>query len=715
MTGSRAPRLSVATILNPRSVAVVGASEDLRKFGSRVLKNTIHGGFAGRIIPVNPRREHIFGLPAVASVDRLANPVDVAVIAVPRTAVRDTITQCAAIGVGCCVIITAGFSEIDAAGADLQEELVQIARRAGMRLIGPNCLGLLNTHAGLLLNSSPAMTVTPFHTGAIAHLSQSGALMATTYNRGVEDQARFSTAVSLGNQADLELCDFIEYLAGDSHTRVITLYVEGFKDPQRFVEAVRRCRSAGKPVLMVKAGTTEVGARVTRSHTASLASTQRVLEAVCREEGVLLLDDMRGMMQSAEVFARFGVPAGDGICVISGSGGAGALCADRLAERSLRLASFSIDTREKLETLFEPSQLGNPLDMGALREKSFTHVGDGGLAIAAADPDVSAVLVPITTGPMLGEFARAMVESIRATGKPALFVVIQGSADDGAREILKQEGMLVFETLDEAFRVLECWMAASMFPAAVGLPERPPGLPEKPVNHELPLLPTEHEVKTLVARYGIATVHEQLAGNPDDAAAVARKVGYPVALKASCRSLVHKSDVGGVFLSLEDEQALRAAWDQITQRLGPDLESCLICRMEPADAEMILGISHDPEFGPMVLFGLGGLVAEIVDDVVLTPAPVDPQRVLALLQTLKLWPLLNGARGRQKLDTDAVCNMISRLSWLGDDLRDMLLELDLNPVMVRRQGEGAVAVDARATLKTASQNINTGLSSARSD
>ncbi|HJP10538.1 MAG TPA: acetate--CoA ligase family protein, partial [Arenicellales bacterium] len=339
------------------------------------------------------------------------------------------------------------------------------------------------------------------------------------------------------------------------------------------------------------------------------------------------------------------------------------------------------------------------LDMGALKEKSFTRVGDGGLAIAAGDPDVSAVLVVITTGPMLGDFTRAMAGSIKATGKPALFVVIQGQADDGAREILKQNGMPVFETLDEAFRVLGCWMRGQMFAVSSEPLNRPAGVPEQPAGYDLPPSPTEHEVKTLAAHYGIATVLEETAETPDAAVAAARRIGYPVVLKASGRNLVHKSEAGGVVLNLKDELALREAWEQIMNRLGTDFESCLVCRMESADAEMILGINHDPEFGPMVLFGLGGLVAEIVDDVILTSTPVTPQRAMALLQTLKLWPLLDGARGRPQLDADAVCDMISRLSWLAHDLRDSLLELDLNPVMVKRRGEGAVAVDARASLR----------------
>ena len=321
----------------------------------------------------------------------------------PREYTPAIVDECAAHGVGCCVIITAGFGEIDEAGAEVQQRMVDNARAAGMRLIGPNCLGLLNTHAKLLLNSSPAMAVTPFRAGGIAHITQSGALLATVYNRGVDDHAYFSTSVSLGNQADLELADFVDYLADDPNTRVVTLYVEGFRNPQRFIQAVRRCREAGKPVLMTKSGTTEYGARVTRSHTASLATPHRVLQAVCRDEGILLVDDIRGLIQTAEFFSRYGPPSGDGVCVISGSGGAAALTADRMAERGLRLAQFSAPIREQLEVIYEPTQLGNPLDSGALQEKSFTNVDDGGLSIAAQEPDVHALLIAITTGPMVGE------------------------------------------------------------------------------------------------------------------------------------------------------------------------------------------------------------------------------------------------------------------------------------------------------------------------
>ena len=690
------PRLSVGQILNPRSIAVVGASEDLHKFGSRVLNNTINGGFSGEIIPVNPKRDQIFGRPAVASISQIETPPDIAVIAVPREFVPAIVDECANHGVGCCVVITAGFGEIDEDGARVQEKLVDTARSSGMRLIGPNCLGLLNTHANLLLNSSPAMEVTPFRAGGIAHITQSGALLATVYNRGVEDHAYFSTSVSLGNQADLELADFVEYLAEDPNTRVVTLYVEGFRNPERFIQAIRRCRDAGKPVLMTKSGITAYGARVTRSHTASLATPHRVLQAVCREEGVLLVDDIRGLIQTAEFFSRYGQPSGDGVCVISGSGGAAALTADRIAERGLRLSEFCEPTRQRLEVIYEPTQLGNPLDAGALKEKSFTNVDDGGLSIAAAEPDVDVMLIAITTGPMIGNTTRCMADAVIAAGKPALFVIMQGNADDGARMILEEKGLLCFETLEEGLRVLERWLSAGKFDTTAETAIRPPDLPGMEVAPGLPIRPTEHEVKMLVARYGITVVDESVATSVHDAGQDAANIGYPVVLKAVSRDLVHKSDAGGVKLGLDNEAEVHAAWHDIHAAVGATLEGCLVARMEQGEAEMILGILNDPEFGPMVLFGFGGLMAEVINDVKLAPAPVSERRAKELLSELALGPILDGVRGKSPLDADAVAAMICRLSWLAVDAREWLKELDLNPVIVKPKG--AVVVDARASV-----------------
>lgn len=698
MTSSQpSQRLSLDRIMNPRSVAVVGGSEDLRKFGARVLNNTITCGYAGRIVPVNPKRETVFGLPAVPAVSALHEPVDVAVIAVPRGLVMDQLKDCAEAGVGCCVLITAGFTETGEEGARLQEEMVAVARAAGMRLIGPNCLGFTNTGAGLIMNSSPSMQMTAHEPGGIGFISQSGALMATVYNRGVCDGARFSTTISVGNQADLELADFVDWMADDDATRVVTCYVEGFKDPARFVAAAKRCRDAGKPVLMVKAGRSEEGARVAMSHTASLAGSWRVLQAVCRDAGIITVDDTVGMMQAAEMISRHGPPSGDGILVLSGSGGAAAITTDRFADRGLRLADFSSQTRTALEEIYEPVQLGNPLDLGASKARDFVNIDDGGLATAAADPDVAANLLVITTAPQLTKATEVLARAGRDSGKPTLVVFVSGNASDEGRQIVRDLGVLCYDTTDEALRVLECWLAPGDADPA---PQRPADLPSGDPFDGMPDgALDEHRVKQVLARYGIDVTDEVVAYDLASAQAAAAKLGYPVALKGFGPDLIHKSDEGAVALDLQDADVLRAAWLDMQIRVGSRLDGCLVSEMAKGEQEIILGLKLDDQFGPMVLVGLGGVLAEVLDDVVLVPAPASADVIAERMRSLRLWPVFDGARGRPKLDVAAIAQAAARLSWLAVDAGTRLKELDINPLFVRAEGGGVIAVDARARLE----------------
>ena len=697
MTELPPPRQTVAQIMNPGAIAFVGASEDLRKFGGRIFHNTVTGGFAGRIVPVNPRRESLLGLPCVPLVSAAPEPVDVAVIAVPRELALDHVRDCGEAGVACCVLITAGFTETGPEGAALEQEILATARAHGMRLIGPNCLGFINTHARLIMNSSPSMQETAHIPGGIGFISQSGALMATVYNRGVGDGARFSCAISVGNQADLELADFMEWMARDENTRCVTLYVEGFRDAGRFVAAARACREAGKPVLMVKSGRSEEGARVTMSHTASLAGSWRVLEAVCREAGVVPVDDIIGMMQAAEMIARHGRPSGDGICVVSGSGGAAAITTDRFDDVGLRLAQFSPETRTKLEEIYEPHQLGNPLDLGAMKSRSFVDIDDGGLTIAAADPDVAANLLVVTTAPQLTEATRALAAAGKATGKPTIAVFQPGNAADGARAAVRDLGLLHYETADEALRVLRCWLVPRQ---AAPEAQRPGGLAvgDPFAGSDAGWL-AEHETKEVLARYGIRATRERPVGSAREAVMAAREIGWPVALKGFGPDIIHKSDEGAVALALGDETQLQSAWDLMARRLGTRLRGALVAEMARGEAEAILGIQHDRQFGPVVLVGLGGLLAELIDDVVLIPAPVSPERVRALLPRLRLWPLLQGVRGGPALDVEALADAAARLSWLAVDAGARLAELDINPLFLRRSGEGVIAVDARARLE----------------
>ncbi|MEX2647499.1 MAG: acetate--CoA ligase family protein, partial [Alphaproteobacteria bacterium] len=629
MTPWPPPRLAIERIARPASVAVIGASEDARKFGGRVLRNVLHHRYAGRIVPINPNRPALLGLPAFPRLADAGEPVDVAIIAVPRPLLLASIEDCAAAGAGAAVIITSQFAEVGAEGAARQDRVVAIARAAGMRIIGPNCLGFISPYAGLALNSSPAMEVSPLTRGAIGLVSQSGALMATLYNRALDDGLAFSLAVSVGNQADLEAMDFVEFLIDDAATRAICLYAEGFKDPIRFLAAAERAQDAGKPMVMVKAGRTEAGVAVARSHTASLAGSYRVLEAAARRRGVVLQDDLDAMIRSAGLAVRHGTGPAGGVGILSTSGGAAAIAADRIAGSGLTIGALGEVTRARLGQTFMPNQVGNPLDLGGRREGDYGDVGRDAMATLAADPAIGALLVVLTTAPMLDEIAISVAEPARDSGKPTVFVMMPGTAGEEARRAIAERDLLCLDTLDEAVRALAGWSAiggAARTRAPAPPPQAGMPLPRAALPPQADGALSEPEAKALIAAYGLKVPEERFAASEEEAVAHARAIGFPVALKAVARALSHKSDAAGVALGLDDEAAVREAWRRIDRdvrdRVGVAPEGCLIAAMVKGEAELILGLMRDPQFGPVVLAGFGGVHAELIADTVLAEAPL---------------------------------------------------------------------------------------------
>lgn len=705
--GSRGAPLTIREILNPRSVAVVGASDNRAKFGGRVMHYLTKHRFGGRIFPINPGRREVLGLPAYPRMGSVPEPVDVAILTVPPDVLMSSAAECADAGVGCLVIMTTGFAEAGPEGEARQDELVRLARRSGMRIVGPNCMGLINPHHALALTSSLVLEVESLLKGEIGLVSQSGALMVSMYNRAHDAGIGFSACVSLGNQSDLEICDFLEHMVGDALTRVICLYVEGFRDARRFLRLADACRDAGKPLLVVKAGRTDAGVRAARSHTASLAGSFAVFQAACRDHGVVVLDDPDGMVRLAEVLRRWGPARGDGIGILSPSGGGVAVTVDRVVERGLRLARPDAQTRERLLEVLIPSHADNPLDLGGRRDGDSVETAGRAVEILGGDGDVAVLLVVLTTVPAYEATTRALAAAALAGQKPVLVVVTPGSAADGPRRALRELGCPYYDCLDEALRVLAGYVAArAATRPPPRTPARPPGAPACPAEllRGLPAGPlTEPEAKRLLAAYGVPVCRERLATTPDEAAAAAAEIGYPVVLKAVARLLVHKSDIGAVRLGLAEPEAVREAWAAIEAALRrgvPDasLEGGLVLETVRGEAEVIVGATRDEQFGPVVLVGLGGTLVEVLRDVQMALAPVGPDQARALLERLASWPILAGTRGHPALDVDCVADVVSRVSWLAADLSDRLLELDINPLVVRAAGSGAVAVDARARL-----------------
>jgi acyl-CoA synthetase (NDP forming) len=695
---------AVRRVLTPDSVAVIGASENPAKFGGRIMRYLTKHRFPGRVVPVNPGRADVLGLPAVPRIADAPGPVDVAILAVPPDILVASAAESAEAGVGAIVVMTTGFAELGPAGQARQDELVRVSRKTGMRIVGPNCMGLINPRHHLALTSSLVCEVDALLTGDIGLISQSGALMVSTYNRAHDAGIGFSACVSLGNQADLEICDFLDYMVDDPGTRVICLYVEGLKDSRRFLGSAAAAQRAGKPLLVVKTGRTEAGVRAARSHTASLAGSYAVFEAACRERGVILVDDVDGMIRVAEVLARWGRPRGDGIGILTPSGGGAGLAVDRLGDRALRLAALAPKTRTALLDLLLPPYADNPIDIGGRRDENAEGVVGRCVEVLASDPDVAALLVVLTTTPAYEARTREIGAAAMATGKPAVVVVTPGSAADGPRRALRETGCPYYETLDEAVRVLAHFAEAGHAPAASAAPpSRPSALPAPGVLRGLAPAGqlTEVEAKALLRAYGIVVPRERPVSTVAEAVAAAAEIGYPVALKGVARGVIHKSDLGLVRLGLADADAVRRAWGEVAGAVSGHgvLDGCLVAEMVRGEAELIVGTKRDEQFGPVVLVGAGGTLVEVLHDVRMALAPVTPDRALELLRALRIWPVLAGVRGRPALDVAAAAEAISRVSWLAADLADRLAELDVNPLIVRAGRGGAIAVDARATVE----------------
>ena len=713
------PRATVADMLHPGSVAVFGASDNVAKFGGRIMHYLVKHGFAGRIVPINPGRTEVLDRRCYPRISDAPGPLDVAILAVPPPAVVPAVAECADAGVRCCVVMTTGFAEAGPDGGARQEALVEIVRRTGLRLVGPNCMGLINPHHRLALTSSLVLEVESLLPGRVGLVSQSGALMVSMYNRAHDAGIGFSACVSLGNQADVEICDVLDYMLADPGTDAIALYVEGFRDAPRFLALAEDAQGRGKPLLVVKTGRSDAGVRAARSHTASLAGSYAVFEAVCRERGVLLTDDPDGMILAADLLCRYDAPGECRIGVLSPSGGGAAIAVDRVAEAGLELAVLRPATKDALLEILLPPQADNPIDLGGRRDGNPIAAADRAMSVLAADPGVGAVLVALTTTPFYEETTRALASAAVRSGKPVLFAVTPGSAADGPRRILRELGCHYYDRFDDALRVATLWSGhrramrgRRASPNRRASPDRVQPLPDRlEALRRLPAgMLTAPQVRPVLEAYGIPVAQERMATNVEEAVSAAAALGYPVALKAVCRGLVHKTDAGVVQLGLAGPDAVARAWDRVTAavRRLPEVEfqGCTVQEMVEGEGEVIVGARRDEQFGPVVLVGWGGVLVEVLHDVALAPAPVSAGRAVELLEGLRMWPLLAGVRGR-RLDVERVADIVRRVSLLAADLGERLVELDVNPVVVRAAGEGAVAVDCRATLGPLTARVST--------
>lgn len=712
-------RSALSVLMSPQSVAVIGASDDPTRIGGRPIAYMLSQGYAGRILPVNPNRAVIQGLPAFASVADLPEAPELAIIAVAAAGTPAIVAELAARGTRVGVLFSAGFAEAGPAGEALQAQLLAAARSAvaaaaaagtapgappALRLLGPNSLGVVNPRNGFFGSFVSSVELGMPRPGRVAIVSQSGAygghLMCAATAAGIG----LSSLIMTGNEADLGLGELVQGLVADAHTDVIALYSEGIRDGDRLVAALQAARAARKPVVMMKVGRSVVGSAAAQSHTASIAGNDAVVDAVLRELGVVRAASTEQMLDIARLATRRIYPVGNTLGVITVSGGAGVIISDAAEALGLPVPEMPAAAQAELRAMLPFASPRNPVDTTAQYMNDMSLVGRfaNRLIDAGGYRSVLGFFTYTAGAPSLAPRLRAELKPVRERHPDTLFVLCLQAAP-ALVQAYEDDGFCVFE---DPTRAVTAIAAMGRLGDAFAAP--PPGPAPTLGAHVGPALlpahnPSEADAKRLLAAAGIACAPEQVCTSADQAVTAARALagrpGAPVVMKILSPDILHKSEIGGVLLGVAGDDAVRAGFATLVQRAAQAapqarIDGVLVARQLSGGVECILGIQRDPVFGPVALFGLGGVFVEVLQDVVLQRCPFGPEEAERMVRSIRGAPLLLGARGRPVADVAALAAMLSRLSALAVALGPRLQAIDLNPVIALAQGQGAYAVDA---------------------
>jgi acetate---CoA ligase (ADP-forming) len=681
---------------NPRGVAVIGASRDPHKPGYGIVRNLRDIGFRGAIYPVNPAASEILGYTCYQSITDVPDPVDLAVIMVAAERVAQVIEQCAGRGIQHAIVASGGFAEVGPEGRAREQELVRLARQHRMRIMGPNCIGTIDTYSPV----NVTFTVGAPQPGDIGFISQSGALCVALMDWARLEGIGFSRLVSLGNQADVTETEMLSALADDPHTRVITAYVEGLKDGQAFTQMAEQI-SRDKSIVVLKAGHGEGGAKAVISHTGAMAGSADAYRAAFRRCGVLQAETLQDLFDWARAAAWQPLPKNNQVAVLTNAGGVGILAVDAVETHGLRMAPLGEETRSALRAVLPAvASVDNPVDVLA---------GSGPAAYALslnallADPAVDAVIAIVAPQDWFlpTSLAEVIGEASSLHKKPVLASMMGLDPTHQALAILRQWRVPNFGFPDRAASAMAAMVARQRWLQASPGPSLDPA--QAAACRQLAqTIVDRDDLAGLVSAYGIRLPVGHLARSPDEAANVADQIGYPVAMKIVSPTVTHKSEVGGVCLNLADSQAVRAAYARIveqlrTKRSDTQLEGVLVQRMLTGGQEVIVGVRRDAQFGPLVLVGSGGVEVELARDVALGIAPLTYAQAEELLDGTQVGRRLRGWRGTPPGDRQAVLEALVRLAQAALDYPD-IAELEINPLYVLPQGQGAYAVDVRGAL-----------------
>ena len=701
---------TLTSFFRPNGVALIGASNDPTKLGYGIMVNLLdpQDGYPGPIYPINPKATEIFGLRCYPDILSVPDPVELAIIIVPAEVIPSLLEDCGRRGVKAAVILSGGFREIGPEGEARERLCLEIARRYGMRLMGPNGIGVIDTHTPLNTTFATGM----HGRGLIDFVSQSGALCGGIIDWAQARGLHFSRFLSIGNKVDVNESDLLAYLSEDDSSRVIALYLEDIKDGPAFLAAARQA-SLRKPVLALKSGRTQTGQVATASHTGALAGVHAAFRAACKQTGIIEIEQIEPLFGAALALAHQPLLQGNRIAILTNAGGPAALAADALEPAGLTLARTSPETVATLRTFLNPNAAVNgPVDMlGGANETHYRRA----LEALLADPANDGILVILV--PVVLNNPRAILETIVSvlqnspTPKPVLACLMGEISLKEAFAVADAAGLPAYRFPEDAIHAFGIMRRRALWLEKKHLlPEIPTGIAPQQVQDLLSAARQNRQraldaasARLTLEAYGIPTPKDYLATTPDEAARFAAKIGFPVALKLASPDILHKTEVGGVLLNVPDAEAARQGWQTIVTRARAahpqaDIRGVQVQPMVTGGQEVILGVKRDPVFGPLVMFGLGGVYVEALADVSFRLAPLSRQDAEEMISEVRSAKLLEGLRGAPPADRAALVEAIVRIGQLAADFPE-IEELDVNPLMVLPAGRGALAVDARIILK----------------
>ena len=699
---------SIHKMLKPRSIAVVGATPRMQ-YGGRMLAAALKAGDRISVYPVNPRYDEVMGVKCYPSVSDLPEAPDVVGVVVSSSQVLDVLKESHQKGVRAAIIISAGFSERGTPeGRDLQMQVGDFARESGLRISGPNCLGLANVKDDIWVSSSSRGA--EGLGGPVGLVCQSGASAFGPFlNRALDSGIGLSYIISTGNEADLDFSDFVRYLLDDDDTKVIAGFVEGFKDARKFIEVAKLAAERGKPIVLIKIGRSELGAKAAQSHTAALTGLDALYDAALSQYGVIRVSDYDELLEVSNLLANSPAPPAKGLAVVSHSGGISSLTADMCGQVGLDLPELNDDARDGINGVLKGfGWASNPSDVtGFANSDSFPEI----MQFMANDPAMGTLVVASSGGDAQAE--QVIAHRDRDKEKALAFLWTGSRNEPAGLDMLKKARIPVFYTpnkLATGIRSLLDYHTWLGHRGQAGFPATPAISPEQQIvadrlaATDLVSL-SEHLSKGLLSEWGIPITRETLVQNADDAVTAANEIGYPVVLKGDVSNMPHKTEAGLVKLDLRDESAVRAAYDQIISNaanagaVGDGINGVSVQEMVLDGIEVIVGLSYDSQLGATILFGTGGVMVEVYNDVALRLCPIDESDALEMIGEVKGARLLEGFRGRPAADIDALIETLVQVSNLGAQLEGSLDELDINPLMVLPAGQGVKAADAVAVFR----------------